>query len=296
MRGSLYTLPDSLSEIFRRDGVTIYEHVSGGIGSRYMLAFTRAALVVGLEGARRLSGPSDTAWAGPGSVVLHAPGRVVSVAVDDAGGPFRCLMIFAPISILSRLVAIHAGGGPLDPKAERLLGHFPRVGALAKAITEDLREYGPAPERINQTRLQEVLQLVALGGGAPALRSWAAKAADPPTLRIAGVMETHWQEGLTLTELAFLSGMSLAAFKRTFAKLYGMSPGQWLFERRMEQAAHLLGVAGERPSGVWQQVGFSSHSAFAQSFRRHFGTSPASYRAARFRASSHSNGADVDTP
>ncbi|MHA6296833.1 helix-turn-helix transcriptional regulator [Devosia sp. CAU 1758] len=296
MSATLFYLPDNLPEPFQAEGVTIYEHVGGYIGSRYMLNFSRPALVVGLAGERQLSSPSGTDLAGPGSVVLHPQGRVVSVAVDEVGETFRCLMVFAPIPILFRMVAQIAGNPTKVPNSSRLIGHFPRLLTAANAIADDLRDYGPSPCRLSEMRLEELLHLLALVGQGAALREWLSLASDPPTLRVSGVVEVHWQDNLTLTELAFLSGMSLAAFKRAFSKIYGNSPGRWLQERRMEQAAHLLGVEGHRPSAIWEKIGFSSHSVFAQSFRRHFGITPADYRSIYFGASPHSNGADENTP
>lgn len=70
------------------------------------------------------------------------------------------------------------------------------------------------------------------------------------------------------------------AFKRRFANLYGISPGRWLLERRMEKAAALLRQADRQVSELSDELGYENLSSFIQSFKQFYGVTPKQYQAA----------------
>ncbi len=55
------------------------------------------------------------------------------------------------------------------------------------------------------------------------------------------IVEKNILNKLTLNELAFLSNRSLAKFKPDFEKEYGVSPGKYIRERKLDIAAHAIG-------------------------------------------------------
>jgi AraC-like DNA-binding protein len=54
------------------------------------------------------------------------------------------------------------------------------------------------------------------------------------------VVQNFYQKPLTLSEFAKLSGRSLSSFKREFSQIYGIAPGQWIKNKKLEHAAFLL--------------------------------------------------------
>lgn len=95
------------------------------------------------------------------------------------------------------------------------------------------------------------------------------------------LVERNIESNITLEELAFLGHMSFSTFKRKFIKLYGIAPGKWFLQKRMEHAAALLLVGKEKPSDVCYKIGYESHSSFTYSFRQVFGVTPSEYIHAR---------------
>jgi AraC family transcriptional regulator len=84
---------------------------------------------------------------------------------------------------------------------------------------------------------------------------------------------------VSLEALAARSGWSISHFHRAFHRLVGETPKQYTLRLRLERAAVRL-VTGRDPIvRIAGEVGFASHAVFTRAFRRHFGTTPASYRA-----------------
>lgn len=91
------------------------------------------------------------------------------------------------------------------------------------------------------------------------------------------VVEANKYEKLSLSELAFLSNMSLSTFKRSFYKQYHSPPSKWFKEQRLEHASMLLKT--KAPSEIYHLVGYESLSNFIQAFKKKYGTTPKQHQA-----------------
>ena len=89
----------------------------------------------------------------------------------------------------------------------------------------------------------------------------------------------HYQESLTVADLAQAAGLSRAHFSRTFRRAFGESPHSYLLTRRLERAAALLRNTDKSVADICVAVGLTSIGSFTTSFKRMFGTSPTAYRA-----------------
>ncbi len=78
-----------------------------------------------------------------------------------------------------------------------------------------------------------------------------------------------------LSKVAYLSKFHLL---RTFKKLKGCTPQQYLLQLRMEKANELMKTTPLSLSEIALNVGFSEISAFSRCFKRYFHTSPSFYR------------------
>jgi len=104
------------------------------------------------------------------------------------------------------------------------------------------------------------------------------KNAELGDMEIRKAVEINVVNNVSLDELAFICNLSLSTFKRRFMKIYGIAPGKWLLQKRMELAGDLILKNGERPGEVFYKVGYENHSSFSQSFKQHFGVTPKAYQ------------------
>jgi AraC-like DNA-binding protein len=101
---------------------------------------------------------------------------------------------------------------------------------------------------------------------------------EPRAISIKQVMEENFCFNLKLEEFARLSARSLSAFKRDFNKIYGITPGKWLLEKRLNHAFHLRMNIGKTVGEAAFESGFESASHFSRAFRKKFGAAPVTVR------------------
>jgi AraC-like DNA-binding protein len=84
-------------------------------------------------------------------------------------------------------------------------------------------------------------------------------------------------EGITLTEAGHVLGVSPALAVRSFGRRFGIPPHRYLVGRRIDVARGRL-LEGHPVARVAADVGFHDQAHFTKHFKRHVGTTPASYR------------------
>ncbi len=100
----------------------------------------------------------------------------------------------------------------------------------------------------------------------------------PGKIPLEDFMRRNYHFNLPHSQFAYLSGRSLASFKRDFQKTFGESPGKWLQHTRLEEAGRLIREKGAKPTEVYLDVGFENLSHFSDAFKKEFGVSPSKYR------------------
>ncbi|MEM1358568.1 MAG: AraC family transcriptional regulator [Bacteroidota bacterium] len=102
--------------------------------------------------------------------------------------------------------------------------------------------------------------------------------ATPTGSRLKSIIDHHFNLGLTVEELAELSGLSLSTFYRQFKKEFGKSPHQWLMNRRLQEAYELLKNTDQPVSDIGYETGFKDLAHFSRRFKQKFGLPPSQAR------------------
>lgn len=101
---------------------------------------------------------------------------------------------------------------------------------------------------------------------------------QPVRSEIPEVMESNYANPVSLSELAYLSGRSLASFKRDFQAIYNIAPSIWIRNKRLAKAKELLENTSMPVADVCYTLGFENPAHFSRIFKAHFGHSPSSLR------------------
>ena len=91
------------------------------------------------------------------------------------------------------------------------------------------------------------------------------------------IMETNFSFNLKLEEYAKLCHRSLSTFKRDFFNHYNSTPGKWLLNKRLEQAANLILKNTLNITQIAFESGFEDVSHFSRVFKTKFGVTPSSF-------------------
>jgi AraC family transcriptional regulator len=92
-------------------------------------------------------------------------------------------------------------------------------------------------------------------------------------------VQDHFDEPCSLETLAAVSGLSRYHFLRSFQRLVGTTPRQYVLHVRLIAAAHKLIASSETVSQIALDVGFNDLSHFYCLFVERFGQPPARWRA-----------------
>lgn len=105
--------------------------------------------------------------------------------------------------------------------------------------------------------------------------------ATQPILSLAAVLshiERHFDQPVTLADLANMANMSESTFLRTFRQFMNTTPIEYLLQQRIAHAAHFLQESKLRISEVAQCSGFEDSNYFSRKFRHTYGISPSEWR------------------
>lgn len=102
----------------------------------------------------------------------------------------------------------------------------------------------------------------------------------PPRIlnRIRDRIEAELDTELSLASLAKESGYSREHFLRTFRVATGMTPRQYVLQRRLSAAQHLLRQSNMLLADIALKCGFSSQTYMNDIFRKRLGITPLEYR------------------
>jgi AraC family transcriptional regulator len=201
----------------------------------------------------RLTHPVDT-------LMFHIPELALDEIAEDAGAR-KIATLSAP-----------DGWRTHDPIVIRLQDYI--LDALA------------APEQSSQLLQDHVM----LGLGAHFAQTYGGMAKS--VLRQGGL--APWHEGrakefiaanlsqsISLQDIAYESGLSLAHFARAFKTSVGMTPHSWLQTRRIARSKDLLLASHLDLADIALDCGFADQSHFTRTFSRLNGEGPGAWRRAR---------------
>jgi AraC-like DNA-binding protein len=107
---------------------------------------------------------------------------------------------------------------------------------------------------------------------------WYRASANPRLSPALSAIHTDAAHPWTVSELAAVSGLSRAAFARSFQQALGQAPMQYLTDWRMTLARDHLRRGELTLAQIAARAGYASPYAFAAAFRRHHGCPPGQWR------------------
>ncbi|MGY3211823.1 helix-turn-helix domain-containing protein [Mucilaginibacter sp. HD30] len=190
------------------------------------------------------------------------------------GGEFRSVSIYLDQQSLRNFSLQHPG--------KELTATSPEIiiklssNALFASLMNSLQPYGQDEpligEELQQLKVNEAI-LVLLQTN-PGLSGSLFDFSEPGKIELESFMEKNFQFNVQMKRFAYLTGRSLATFKRDFEKAFKTTPGQWLLQRRLQEAFYLIKEKGRSPSDVYLDLGFENLSHFSFAFKNKFGVAP----------------------
>lgn len=151
-----------------------------------------------------------------------------------------------------------------------------KPNALYKSFMESLIPYQQSGHAISnelqRLKLREAILILLQAN--PELKDVLFDFSEPGKIDLEGFMNKNYQFNVELKRFAYLTGRSLATFKRDFDKIFHITPSRWLQQRRLQQAHYLIKEKGQAPSDVYLELGFEDLSHFSFAFKKIYGVAP----------------------
>lgn len=91
-------------------------------------------------------------------------------------------------------------------------------------------------------------------------------------------LDHYFRQTISLAQVARIANLSPRQLSELFRSQLGMTPNQYLTEKRMQKAWQLLEVGNLKIHQVADRTGYGSLAAFSDRFHRHFGYPPSHVR------------------
>lgn len=158
------------------------------------------------------------------------------------------------------------GEGVLSLKPNNLFKNY------IESLTPYLNGENDISKALTTLKVKEAIMILLESN--PSLKNILFDFSEPGKIDLEAYMNTHYKFNVDLSRFAYLTGRSLATFKRDFEKIYHDSPNRWLQRKRLNDAYYLIKEKGWRSSDVYLEVGFKDFSHFSFAFKKAYGIAP----------------------
>jgi AraC-like DNA-binding protein len=237
-----------------------------------------------VTGSKSLRTATGTWELGPGDTIFLKKGAYLMR--EDTDHAICLFVFFIPDECVRTTIREMAPDLPeLTPPAEPRevvirVQHDAGVEAFLQAMTVFFHASGTPPELLMKLKLKELIASLVVSASNAILSSYLRLVASRDAPSIPAIMEANYRHNLSLEAFAKLCGRSVSTFKREFHRHYGVSPGRWLLERRLECSARLLSTTSMSVTDIVFECGFEQPAHFSRAFKTKFGQTPSEYRVA----------------
>ena len=231
-----------------------------------------------------------------GGMIDLLPRGIVLEDVSWQGQPSTCVSVNFDGAAIERLLGVKAS---FEPEAPRLALSDAHVVDLAQRLEAQatagqpwgalyveglsltlasylygrygIREAGIREAGVREAGVQNAGARGASSGHDSALPSLSSQ-------RLLAFIEEHLGSDIGIATLAALAGYSPDHFARLFKQSFGLSPYQFILQRRVERAKALLRDRSHSIAEVAMLCGFASQAHFHTTFKTRTGVTPGVYR------------------
>lgn len=211
----------------------------------------------------------------PGSLMLGNPGQCYECGHEHGDGD-RCVSFWYAPEFFERLAA---DAGARGPRLNFRIGRLPPVRVLSPLIASAALGLANAADTPwEELSVELAARALALASDTSFDSITSLPAAEARVTRAVRTIDRHPAAQLTLGDMAQEAGVSPFHFLRTFERVTGVTPHQYVLRARLRQAAMRLVAESRTVVDIALDCGFGDSSSFNRAFRTEFGVNPREHR------------------
>lgn len=216
----------------------------------------------------------------PGDLLLISPQVLHQVCIQPEMSAYERYVLWVDPTMLRRMSTensdLASGLAPAHNQLRLSSQDRSRVQDLLQALHRESESSDYGADLLRESLLTQILVLV--NRLATQQGSWMDE--DSHTNRavaqIAGYVNLHYNEPITLDQLAEQFFVSKYHLSREFSRQMGISIYHYIQKKRLLVARQLLDQ-GKRPNEVYPLCGFNDYTCFYRAFKAEYGLSPRDY-------------------
>lgn len=212
---------------------------------------------------------------GPGDTHLFPRNRLALLVKSDKGDdPYRAIVVKLTHDVLRSFYESHPGG--INPifKTEHIveLDKSPLLDSFFDSMLPYFNLEYQLPADLSQLKIREAITILrAIDRNVDNILS---DFSEPHKINLVEFMQKNFMFNMSLEKFSYLTGRSLATFKRDFKKTFNTTPQRWLTQKRLELAKFQLTEKKRKPIDIYFEVGFENLSHFSYAFKKQYGVNP----------------------
>jgi AraC-like DNA-binding protein len=214
----------------------------------------------------------------PGSLLLGNAGECFECGHEHGTGD-RCLSFGYAADYFNRLAADATARGAAPRFGALRLPPLRALASIVSRASSRLVQFdaGSMTASWEELSVRLAAQAVQLAGGVTPTGG-SPPSAEARVTRVVRTIDHDPGDALTLRDLARQARLSPYHFLRTFERLTGLTPHQYVRRARLREAATRLTTECSKVLDIAFECGFGDVSNFNRAFRTEFGLSPRAYR------------------
>ena len=236
---------------------------------------TDVSIAIVAAGTFQYRAPTGRALMTPGSMLLGNAGHCFECGHEHGSGD-RCIAFsYTPEYVQQIAADVGTSANALTfatPRLPPLRESAPIVAEACAGLAES------AAVSWEEIAIRLAARVIRLSAGAAHIEADATPSAVARVTQAVRAIERQPSARITLSGLAAEAGLSPYHFLRTFERLTGSTPHQYILRSRLREAATRLAIESAKVIDVAFDAGFGDVSNFNRAFRAEFGVSPRAYR------------------
>jgi AraC family transcriptional regulator len=235
----------------------------------------RYTLAIVLSGSFQYRSSGGGGLMTPGSLMLGNQGCCFECRHEHGEGD-RCLSIWYSPEYFERVAA---DAGARGRRVGFTTARLPPLRSLSSLVVRSAA--GAVDSALvpwEELSIELAVRAMALASGTSSQPSNLPLNAEARVTNTIRAIERHMDAALTLEGLARRAGLSRYHFLRTFERVTGSTPHQYVLRARLREAARRLISDEQKVVDIALDCGFGDVSNFNRAFRTEFGESPRTFR------------------
>jgi AraC family transcriptional regulator, exoenzyme S synthesis regulatory protein ExsA len=243
------------------------------------------AITLVLRGTLRVeTGEGLLATVAENQMIVLPKGLYYISDIIPAGGSFEAVVFFLEEDVIMDFINyLKLKSSKNKCVSHLILEYTEEVQVFTQSL---LKVYGNKPQserKMTKMKLFELLHLLVTTQKTSCFVDALATFKNKERISLNAFMNANFSKPLSIEDYAYLTGRSLSTFRRDFIEQFGISPKQWLIEKRLEKAHDLLSKNHTSVSDVASETGYENISHFVKAFHKRYGTPPKQYLMQRRR-------------